>query len=273
MDNKKMFYFLSGLPRSGSTLLSSILNQNPNIYASSNSPVCGTMFSVESNIVNSEQYSAFPKPDIVPSMVYGILEGYYSDTAKNIIIDKSRGWCEKASLELLLRNLPYEPKIILTVRDIKSILASFIHLIHNNSDKVSFIDNEINQLQQFNFYRPDDDIRCDYLMQPKGLIDNSLYGIATALNPDNRKYFHFVEYDDLVDKTEETVLRIYKFLEIDPFEHNFNNIINHTPENDDVYGIDGLHSVRKEISRRGTNPEEILSSYVLNKYSELELWR
>jgi len=272
VENKKIFYFLSGLPRSGSTLLSSILNQNPNIYASSNSPVCGTMFAVEGNIINSEQYSAFPKPDIVPPMVYGILEGYYADIEKNIIIDKSRGWCEPASLELALRNLPYEPKIIVTVRDILSILASFIHLIHNN-DKVSFIDNEINQLQQFHFYRPDDDIRCDYLMQPKGLIDNSLYGIATALNPDNRKYFHFVEYDDLVNNTEETILGIYKFLDIDTFEHNFDNIVNHAPENDDVYGIDGLHAIREKISRRGINPEEILSSYILNKYSGLEFWR
>ena len=37
----KTFFFISGLPRSGSTLLSSILKQNPDFYADISSPVEG----------------------------------------------------------------------------------------------------------------------------------------------------------------------------------------------------------------------------------------
>ena len=35
----KQYYFISGLPRSGSTLLSGILKQNPHFYADIASPV------------------------------------------------------------------------------------------------------------------------------------------------------------------------------------------------------------------------------------------
>jgi len=35
----KTFHFISGLPRSGSTLLSAILRQNPRFYAGMTSPV------------------------------------------------------------------------------------------------------------------------------------------------------------------------------------------------------------------------------------------
>ena len=35
----KNYYFISGLPRSGSTLLSTILSQNPDFYADISSPL------------------------------------------------------------------------------------------------------------------------------------------------------------------------------------------------------------------------------------------
>ena len=44
----KTFYFISGLPRSGSTLLSSILNQNPRFYSGPSSPVVSTMLTLKS---------------------------------------------------------------------------------------------------------------------------------------------------------------------------------------------------------------------------------
>jgi len=49
----KTFYFMAGLPRSGSTLLSSILNQNPRFYSGPSSPVLGAMYAVEENFTNN----------------------------------------------------------------------------------------------------------------------------------------------------------------------------------------------------------------------------
>jgi sulfotransferase len=269
----KNFYFLSGLPRSGSTLLSSILNQNPNIYSGPNSPVCGMMFNLERSILASEQYRAYPKPEVMPNTVMGILENYYSDRKEQNIIDKSREWSIQEHFVVLLRNMQNNPKIILCVRSITDILASFIYMIHQNPQSPSFIDQEIQARQEFNFYRSIDDIRCDHLMRPKGLIDNPLYGIAFAGLEENKEYFHIVEYEDLVNKTKNTIDGIYNFLELENYDHDFENIVNITPEDDKIYGMQGLHDVRKLISRREINKEEILSPYVLNKYSGLEFWR
>lgn len=269
----KTFYFMAGLPRSGSTLISSILNQNPNIYASANSPICGMMFNLERSILSSEQYSAYPKPTVMSSTVMGVLKGYYSDTDKDIIIDKSREWSIPEHFEVLSRNLGYEPKIILPVRSITDILASFMSLVKKNPDRPNFIDSEIQARQEFNFYRPADDIRCDHLMRPKGLIDNCLYGIAFAMHPDNRKYFHFVEYDDLVKNPEEEINKIYDFYKIEKFNHDYSNISNTIKEDDSIYGLIGQHDVRSSVSRRNIDKTKILSEYVLNKYNNLEFWR
>ena len=269
----KQFYFMSGLPRSGSTLISSILNQNPEIHSGSNSPMCGMMFNLERSILASEQYQAYPKQHVLPATICGVLDNYYSDRSEQIIIDKSREWAIQEHFQVLLRNLPYDPKVILPVRNINDILASFINLVHENPNTPSFIDKEIQERQEFNFYRQIDDIRCDHLMRPKGLIDNALYGIAFAMLPENRQYFHLVEYEDIISNTRKTLDGIYEFLGINKFNHNFNNIVNTVPEDDRVYGLNGMHDIRPNISRRGIRAERVLSPYVLNKYAGQEFWR
>jgi sulfotransferase len=270
---EKQYAFLSGLPRSGSTLLASILNQNPAIHSGANSPMCGMMWHLEQSIVATEQFNAYPKMHVVPPMVRGILEAFYADRTENLIIDKSREWSMPQNFELLKRVLPYEPKIILTVRSIVEILASFINLVHNNKGNVSFIDKEIEASQNFHFYRQPDETRCDSLMRPKGPIDNALYGLAFASQPENAKYFHFVEYDDLVSDTKKTIDGIYNFLGLESFEHNYSEIDNKFHERDETYGLYGMHDVRRRLSRSTVNPAEVLTPYTLQKYAHMEFWR
>lgn len=235
--------------------------------------MCGMLFNLERSILASEQFNAFPKPRVLPSVIFGVLNNYYSDIDKNIIIDKSREWSIQEHFQVLLRNLDYEPKIILPVRNILDILASFINLVNKNPNTPNFIDREIEARQEFNFYRDVNDIRCDHLMRPKGIIDNALYGIAFASLPENKQYFHFIEYEDLISNPQQTVDGIYNFLGIEKFNHDFSNIINTTPEDDKIYGLPNLHHVRPTISKQGIKTEEVLSPYILNKYRGLEFWR
>jgi sulfotransferase len=267
------FHFMAGLPRSGSTLLSSILNQNPAIHAGANSPMCGMMFNLERSILASEQYRADPRPRAIPATVMGVLNGYYADITKPNVLDKSREWSIQEHFGVLLRNLPYEPRVILPVRDIRQILASFIALVHAAPPGTSFIDREIEERQEFNLYRDVDDIRCDHLMRPKGLIDNALYGIAFAMLQENQQYFHLVEYDDLIADTPGVLDGIYDFLGMERFTHDFRFITNVTPEDDRVYGLTGMHDIRPTISHSQTDPRRILSPYILGKYADLEFWR
>lgn len=269
----KHYLFLSGLPRSGSTLLASLLNQNPAIHAGANSPMAGLMSNVEKALINSEQFNAYPKTHVVPGLVRGILESFYSDRNERFIIDKSRVWMMPDNFAMLKRCMPYEPKVIVVVRPIIEILASFLTLIHNNEGNVSFIDAEIQQTQYFNFYRHPDELRCDYIMRPKGGLDDALYGVAFACHPQNSQHVHFVEYEDLVTKAPETMAAIYKFLEIEPIEHDYLNIDNKFHERDETYGLYGMHDIRRRLSRSMINPVDVLPPYVIQKYSNMEFWR
>jgi sulfotransferase len=266
---------MSGLPRSGSTVISSILNQNPEIYASANSPVCAMLAITRAGLTSSEQYLAYPKPDTIKPIMKSLIENYYVDTDKPIVIDKSRAWAVPENFEMLKTTLDYEPRVIMPVRSVTEILASFIGLINKSglSMKPSFIDAGIQSSGAFPPYKPMNDIRCDYLMSPRGLINDALYGVANAILEENKKYFHIVEYDDLMENPKETIDAIYKFLGLEPFHHDFDNIVNPVKEKDSVYGLNGMHDVRSKLSKGNINPEEVLSKYVLNKYSGENLWR
>ena len=50
----KKFYFMAGLPRAGSTLLSTLLNQNPRIYSGPSSPVLGAMYGIHEDFQSNE---------------------------------------------------------------------------------------------------------------------------------------------------------------------------------------------------------------------------
>jgi sulfotransferase len=270
----KNFMFMAGLPRSGSTLISSILNQNPAIYSGPNSPMCGMMWNLERSILASEQWMAYPKPAVMPGVVMGLLNSYYSDIDRPTVIDKSREWALPNHYQVLLRCMETAPRIIMPVRSITEILASFISLVNKNPSSPSFIDREIEARQEFNFYRPPDDTRCDHLMRPKGLIDDCLFGLAYAIQaPEAQGNFHLVEYDDLVSDPETAINGIYDFLGIERFDHDYADIVNVTPEDDNVFGLQGMHDVRPTISRRNIDPTRVLSPYALSKYTGLEFWR
>ena len=262
----KPFYFLMGLPRSGSTVLQSILNQNPKIYVSPTSPVLPMMEGFKEKIELTENFQAYPDMAAAQNILKAMPREFYAHIPQEIIIDKNRSWGLPPSIDLINVAITTQPKFIITVRDIPSILASFVTL-----------NNKPGQIQDFNsstiqyLYRPQDDVVCDILMQHGEQIDESLMAIATVLF--RKLDYCLIEYDDLVADPKKEINKIYSFLELEPFEHDFNNIINKTPENDVAHGWLGLHDIRPELKKTSKDPAEVLSEYVLRKYSGLELWR
>ena len=104
---------MSGLPRSGSTLLSALLNQNPKIHASPNSPLLDTIHYTEEYLLyQSSQYQAHPKPECALKVLSSIAANYYFDTEEPIIVDKSRGWVNQ--IPHIQDYITKEPKIITT---------------------------------------------------------------------------------------------------------------------------------------------------------------
>ena len=262
------YYFMAGLPRSGSTLLKSILNQNPNVFASPISPVMELMYWNEDYFKRSEQYKAYPKPKSAYKIISNMLDQYYDDIEESIVIDHCRAWPN--NIQRIKTYVTEDPKIICPVRDVVEILASFINLIERNSDQQSFIDLYLieNEIPITN------DSRCEHLMSDVGIVGQSLWAQYQAFVKNDIKHLYFVEYDDLIHNPQETMNGIYEFLEIDTYSHDFNNIQNNHREFDnEVYSLKDMHHVRKELKKTSKRPEDLLSTRILNKYSKQEYWK
>jgi sulfotransferase len=265
----KTYHFLAGLPRSGNTLLSAILNQNPEIYSTPLSPVPTFMYDYATaylrteHVVRSEENKV--KSEIFLSC---FLDNYYKDVNKPVIIDREKAWGTPANLEIIKHFVNPKPKIIFTVRDILEIIASFIkmdadYLKRDSIEKNNYINN----------YRSQKDIICEHLMSLNGDIDKSLLSLSSAFYPENKGMFHIVEYRDLVSNPEETMNKIYDFLEMPHYIHNFNKIEKLEKDDDEGLGLPkDLHSIRKSLSKSSTDID-ILSDYIKHKYSNMEFWR
>ena len=87
--NNKKFFFISGLPRTGSTLLSSILCQNPLIHAEGNSALCQLMWDNYISCSNNsiEQLTANNHLDLIFKIISNLQQIYYDKVTRPIIID------------------------------------------------------------------------------------------------------------------------------------------------------------------------------------------
>jgi sulfotransferase len=226
----KNLFFLSGLPRSGSSVLSAILNQNPNIFCSKTSPLPNMMSHLIHGIAKVEQSILNGEVDVEKESLEGSLEdvlsavanGFYKHKKQEHIIDKSRDWV--VYLDMIKKFNP-NPKILFTTRNVADIINSYM-----NVSKVAHYD-AFNVIDRGNLR---------FLNEDKSIIEN------------NKDVFHFVDYDRLIDDPKNELEKIYKFLDIEPFEHQFDNIdTNYTTQENEVYP--GLHDVRKVLKRRKIN--------------------
>lgn len=259
----KDFYFLAGLPRSGSTLLTALLNQNNTIYASEVSPVASMMGFLYKNIEGMESFKADYKKNSHINCVKEIPNSFYSDIEKPIVIDKNRMWGTPFHFNLAQLINP-DTKIILTVRPILEILASIINLCNKNPN--NNIDLSLQNEDFYSKYYKDlNDARCEYVMRAGGELDLALLSVANSLN--HPKNFHIVWYNNLTDNPQNELNKIYDFLGVKRHTHDLQNIKSVDKLNDvQAFGIHNLHKVKPKIEKSKTSPSESLSSYIINKY-------
>ncbi len=253
------------MPRSGNTLLSSILNQNDQIYSSPLSPVSTMIWDFHQSIIQNEHVFRLNNIEPVTNVGKSIIINYYSEIKKPIIIDREKGWATNANLKMIKYYITPNPKIIFTVRPILEVLASFINILPENS----YIDVAMEKSGWwYKDYLTKNDNRCDFLMQPGGQLDKFLLSINEVIKPENKNMFCIIQYDDIVNTPQETMNKIYNFLELPKYSHDFNNIIKLEVDNDERAGVPyNMHEIRPQLSKMSKSPEEILSEYIINKYS------
>jgi hypothetical protein len=111
------------------------------------------------------------------------------------------------------------------------------------------------------------------LFEEKDIIWKAMWCIRNFCKDENRKYVYFIEYNDLVNDTKNQIDKIYDFLEIPKYQHNYKNIqqfsANGILYHDDVKE---LHLVKPTIQKSKTSIQNIPEK-IKQKYSGLEIWR
>ncbi|MGB8170290.1 MAG: sulfotransferase [Chthoniobacteraceae bacterium] len=259
--SSKQFHFISGLPRSGSTLLAAILRQNPRIHAAMTSPV-GSLFSaLHGTMGQSNEFSEFIDEKQRERVLRGIFDLYYQDHSQEIILDTNRLWC--ARLPLLLQLFPAS-KVICTVRNVAWIMDSLERLVRKNSLQPSRL---------FNGPAESDTVyhRVEALAGRDRFVGFSYYALKEAFYSPEARNILLVDYDLLTHAPAKVLPLIYQFLGEPNFEHDFDNLDYQEPAFDARLGLSGLHEVKRKVAHhpRAT----VLPPDLFKQYSELDFWK
>ena len=259
-------FFQSSLPRAGSTILQNILAQNPEIYATPTSGVLELVYAARANYTNSPEFKAQDKDVMKTGFLSFCREGingfYGSITDKKYVVDKSRGWGVHYGF---LEQVYPEAKVICMVRDLRDIFCSMEKNFRKNQDKDFGL---VNHAELRGTSTPK---RVDIWAnsQPVGMAIERLQEIYRQRI--NEKML-FIRYEDLCLYPEATMLKIYNYLDIPYYNHDFDNIEQFTKEDDEVYGIFGDHKIRQTLELKPSEVNQILGVDISNWIYETYKW-
>ena len=255
--DKKLF-FLVAMPRSGNTLFSTIMNQNPKIGATANSVTLEIMKDIFL-LKQTDVFKNFPDHKSLDNVLDVVFDTYYKDWPQEIIIDRGPVMT-RPNFALMQKHCKLSFKCIILTRDLLDVLASYMQWYTQNPD--SFI----NKLNLKN-----DEQKLSYVMNKDGAVAKSLEAIKNAYNyPD---ICHFVKYDDLVENPEQEFKKIYEFMEESYYPHYFDNLqtlkVNNIKYDDTVVGSN-MHKLFDGPVRKVYNPYiEKIPERIRKKYEHI----
>jgi len=246
------FYFLSSLPRSGNTLLGSLINQNPCIKMSANSILTDALYNLEL-LKESEIYRNFPDEKSLNNLSQGLFDNYYKDWNSTHIIDRGP-WGTPDNL-MCLKKIYKNPKFIILHRPLLECLASMVL-----AEKSKNIEK-----------------RCHSLMYHhggagygSGIIMHYLISIKNIIK--NKLNYKIVKYDDLVNNPKAFLKDLGEYLHVDIQLKKLKQFeANGIKYNDDVLGY-SLHKIRTDsISKRKYSYKNVLPQSIINIYKDLDI--
>lgn len=255
-------HFISGLPRSGSTLLSAILRQNPRFNAGMSSPIATLFGAVLPKMSAGSEFASFFSDSKRRDVLEGIFSAYYKSqlAANQLVFDTNRMWTSRLPL---LRLLFPSSKVLCCVRDVPWVIDSVEKIVRSNPTNVSRV---FSPKASRNVYS-----RVNNLMNlEEGLVGLSWSSLRDAWFGEHADRLIAIQYETLTREPEKTMRRLYAEIGETYFEHDFENVEYEQNEFDEALGLPGLHTVRKKVTymERPT----ILPPDLFCKYVESNFW-
>jgi len=237
---KKVMYN-SSMPRAGSTLIQNILGQNPDFYVTPTSGLFEMLNNSRGVYTNGQEFKAQDEKlmeEAWRGYCKGAVYGYFNAiTETPYVVDKCRGWgMERNFIDFYEPN----PKIITMIRDPRAVYASLEKKYRKNPHK------EHNIANWADLTGTTTDKRVIYWSNnvPIGPVMDRLYQI---LLDGTHQHILFIKYEDLVRNPNSQLERIYEYMELPYYQHDFKNIEQVTHEDDKIYGIFGDHVIRPTL--------------------------
>ena len=229
--------FLSGLPRSGSTLLAALLRQNPRFSASIESPVCG-LYSQVITTLSKHEAGGFASDEKRKAILRAVVGAYYEDAAPNsVVFDNSRGWCAHLAG---LKQLYPRAHVLCCVRNPAWVLDSIERLIRRYPFRASrLFDAEAAR-----------DVYSRVEFMAHAMVGTSLRRLREAWFSDQADMLILIRYDSLCAQPAQVMRELYARLDEPWFEHDFDNVTFSEPAFDEHLGLPGLHTVAGPITAR-----------------------
>ena len=247
-------FFQSSMPRSGSTIFQNIIGQNPDFYVTPTSGMLELVFGARANFSTSPEFKAqdaqLMEQGFINFCKQG-MEGYFNGiTDKKYIMDKSRGW---GVYRPFLESFYPDPKVICLVRDLRSVVASYEKIYRKNPLKHDPIRDDSTGRGTIVHKRVDE------WMAATNTIGRAVERIQESMRLGHDSKMLFVRYEDLCLNPEFEMRKVYEFLGLPQFEHDFDNIQQITKEDDEVYGLTSdLHTIRPSLSLNQPDFKQVL---------------
>jgi sulfotransferase len=259
----KEIVYLTGLPRSGSTLVCNLLAVHSGVTVTPSSPLC--------NIIQNMRRHWSDDPFLLAQLeanyddvynrlgrsVVSFMQAWSSDDEAPVVVDKNRGWL--ACVEFL-RVIQPNFKMIVCLRNIEGIYGS-IEKQHRNTILLDFPDHMEHNLV---------DVRAKQLFGDGGIIGHPLkciYNIGDV--PDIASHLYFLRYEDLLEKRQKVIDSLFKWLGLDPVDIDFENIEQVTSETDSFYRYKYPHSISSKLAPPEEQP---ISSRIIKTMRERFEW-
>ncbi|MFN8072783.1 MAG: sulfotransferase [Mycobacterium sp.] len=252
-------HFISGLPRSGSTLLAALLRQNPRFQAGMSGPLAGLFGALLGQMSARNEYSVFIDDAKRERILHGLFDNYYADSPAEVIFDTSRAWC--AWMPAIARLFP-DAKVIACVRDVSWVVDSIEKLVQRNVFSPSSI---FNYSAGGTVYT-----RANAIVAPDGMVGGPYDALKQACYGAQRDRLLLVKYETLTTDPAKAMHAIYDFIGQPYFEHDFNHVDYDVTEFDERAGTPGLHTVRGTV--KAEPRETLLPPELFRRFSRDAFW-
>lgn len=254
-------HFISGLPRSGSTLLAALLRQNPAFHAGMTSPVGAMYTALEGAMSRRNETAVFIDDQARRDVLRGVFDSYYRRVhEQKVVFDTNRLWCAK--LPALTRLFP-NARIVCCVRNVAWIMDSVEQLVRRNAFELSGM---------FGF-DPGSTVytRVNQIARSDGMVGFALDALREGFYSDQADRMILVEYQALARDPRRTLGLLYDMLGLPWFDHDFENVEYEADRFDLALGAPGLHTVRRKVE--WVERPSVLPPDLFQRFLDDAFWR